>query len=139
MKLSTKGRYAVAAMVDLAQSFNRKQPVSLVSIALRNNISASYLEQLFIKLKKAELIESSRGSKGGYKLSKKPEEIYISDIINSVDEKIDILSCNKEGKNSCLREGKYCGSHNLWNNLLGHIDEYLSAVSLRNVIENKFN
>ena len=101
MKLTTKGRYAVMAMADLAANQQLK-PVSLTDISLRQNISLSYIEQLFSKLKDKKLVRSSRGSYGGYILEKNPKEIKISYIISAVDEEIKTLKCKKESKYICV-------------------------------------
>ena len=100
MKLTTKGRYAVMAMADLA-SFQTDKPVSLNDISLRQNISLSYLEQLFAKLKNSKLVKSVRGPSGGYILDKNPKEIKLSNIIFAVDEKVKTLNCKKDSKKSC--------------------------------------
>jgi Rrf2 family protein len=100
MKLTTKGRYAVMAMADLAM-FKDKGPISLTDISLRQNISLAYLEQIFIKLKNNNLVKSVRGAKGGYALEISPDEIKISNIISAVDEEIKTLNCKKESKKGC--------------------------------------
>ena len=97
MKLTTKGRYAVMAMADLA-SFEGKRPISLTEISIRQNISLSYLEQLFLKLKSKNLVKSIRGSNGGYVLDKPASDIRISNIISAVDEKVKTLNCKRESK-----------------------------------------
>ena len=103
MKLTTKGRYAVMAMADLAL-FQSGKPVSLNEISLRQNISLSYLEQLFAKLKNVKLVKSIRGPSGGYILEKNPKDIKLSNIIFAVDEKVKTLNCNKESKKGCNGE-----------------------------------
>ena len=100
MKLTSKGRYAVMAMADLAKN-NVKEPISLTEISLRQGISLSFLEQLFFRLKKNNLVLSARGSNGGYVLSRSPEEIRVSRIISAVDEKVETVKCNKELKKGC--------------------------------------
>ena len=100
MKLTTKGRYAVMAMADLA-SYQDGKPVSLTDISVRQNISLSYLEQLFAKLKNEKLVKSVRGSSGGYILEKNPKDIRISNIIFAVDEQVKTLNCKKDSKKSC--------------------------------------
>ena len=97
MKLTTKGRYAVMAMADLAV-FKDKGPTSLTDISLRQNISLAYLEQIFIKLKNKNLVKSIRGAKGGYVLASSPEEVKISNIISAVDEEVKMLNCKKDSK-----------------------------------------
>ena len=101
MKLTTKGRYAVMAMADLA-SYNGERPISLTEISLRQNISLSYLEQLFLKLKNKNLVKSIRGSNGGYILDKPASEIKISNIISAVDEKVKTLNCKKDLKKDVI-------------------------------------
>jgi len=111
MKLTSKGRYAVMAMADLAKN-NVKEPTSLAEISLRQGISISYLEQLFLKLRKNNLVQSTRGPSGGYVLSKPPEEIKLLSIINAVDEKIKTLKCRKESKRGCNHKSIKCITHN---------------------------
>ena len=112
MKLTTRGRYAVMAMADLA-AFSENKPVSLTEIALRQNISLSYLEQLFIKLREKKLVKGTRGSYGGYTLEKPASEIKIANIISAVDENIKTLNCKKESKKGCNNKSSKCITHNL--------------------------
>ena len=121
MKLTTKGRYAVMAMADLAANQNLK-PVSLNDISLRQNISLSYLEQLFSKLKNRKLVKSIRGPSGGYTLEKNPKDIKISNIIFAVDEQVKTLNCKKESKRGCHGRTVKCITHNLWDELDIHIN-----------------
>ena len=107
MKLSSKGRYAVMAMADLAKT-NATQPISLTEISLRQGISISILEQIFLKLKKYNLVQSSRGPTGGYLLTKSPEEIKLSSIIKAVDEKGKTVGCKKESKKACNGKSIKC-------------------------------
>ena len=100
MKLTSKGRYAVMALVDLAR-FDTINPVSLRDISLRQGISLDYLEQIFSKLKKNQIVKSTRGTQGGYVLSKKPNEIKLNNIFNAVDEKVKTVQCKKESKKGC--------------------------------------
>ena len=116
MKLTTKGRYAVMAMADLA-SYQNGKPVSLNDISLRQNISLSYLEQLFSKLKNEKLVKSIRGPAGGYVLERNPKDIKISNIILAVDEQIKTLNCKKESKKGCHGRTVKCITHNLWDDL----------------------
>ena len=111
MKLTTKGRYAVMAMADLAL-FKDNGPISLTDISLRQNISLAYLEQIFIKLKNNNLVKSVRGAKGGYVLETSPEEIRISNIISAVNEEVKTLNCKKESKKLTKMQQKKCNA--LW-------------------------
>ena len=123
MKLTTKGRYAVMAMADLAANQNGK-PVSLNDISLRQNISLSYLEQLFSKLRNEKLVKSIRGPSGGYILEKNPKEIRISNIIFAVDEQVKTLNCKKDSKKGCNGKTIKCITHNLWDDLENHINNF---------------
>ena len=134
MKLTTRGRYAVMAMADLAL-FNDKGPISLTDISLRQNISLSYLEQIFIKLKAKNLVVSVRGSKGGYKLTTSPDEIKISNIISAVDEEVKTLNCKKESKKGCNNKSSKCITHNLWDQLDQHINNFFEKVKLQDLIK----
>ncbi|OUX53190.1 MAG: [Fe-S]-binding protein [Pelagibacteraceae bacterium TMED287] len=136
MKLTTKGRYAVMAMADLA-SHGGKKPISLNEISLRQNISLPYLEQIFLKLKNKNLVKSVRGPAGGYKLIKPSSEIKISNIISAVDEKIKTLSCKKESKKGCNHKSMKCITHNLWDNLDEHINNFFEKVKLEDLVNNK--
>tara|TARA_B100001564_G_scaffold331150_1_gene316991 strand:- start:783 stop:1208 length:426 start_codon:yes stop_codon:yes gene_type:complete len=136
MKLTTKGRYAVMAMADLAANQNGK-PVSLTDISLRQNISLSYLEQLFSKLKSQKLVKSIRGPAGGYILEKSPREIRISNIIYAVDEQIKTLNCKKDSKKGCNGKTVKCITHNLWDELENHINNFFEKVNLSDVIKQK--
>ena len=123
MKLTSKGRYAVMAMADLAKN-NVKEPISLTEISLRQGISISFLEQLFLKLRRNNLVQSIRGPSGGYVLSKPSEEIKLLSIINAVDEKIKTLKCRKESKKGCNHKSIKCITHNLWDDLEAHINKF---------------
>jgi len=133
MKLSSKGRYAVMAMADLAKN-NVKEPTSLTEISLRQGISISFLEQLFLKLRRNNLVQSIRGPSGGYVLSKPPEEIKLLSIINAVDEKIETLKCRKESKRGCNHKSIKCITHNLWDDLEIHINKFFENNTLNDVI-----
>ena len=133
MKLTTKGRYAVMAMADLA-SFADEKPISLSEISLRQNISLSYLEKLFSKLKTKNLVKSVRGSNGGYILVKPASEIKISNIIFAVDETIKTLNCNKEVKRGCTHKNTKCITHNLWDDLEKHINSFFEKVKLEDLV-----
>ena len=134
MKLTTKGRYAVMAMADLAL-FRDKGPTSLTDISLRQNISLAYLEQIFIKLKNNNLVKSVRGAKGGYTLEISPEEIKISNIISAVDEEVKTLNCKKESKRGCNNKSTKCITHNLWDQLDKHINNFFEKVKLQDLIK----
>ena len=133
MKLTTKGRYAVMAMADLAL-FQNGKPVSLNDISLRQNISLSYLEQLFAKLKNGKLVKSVRGPSGGYVLDKNPKEIKLSNIIFAVDEKVKTLNCKKDSKKGCNGKSTKCITHNLWDDLEKHINGFFESKNLNDLV-----
>jgi len=133
MKLTSKGRYAVMAMADLA-SLNKNQPTNLTEISLRQGISISFLEQIFLKLKRSNLVISSRGPSGGYELSKSPEEIKLSSIIKAVDEKIKTVGCKKELKKGCTGKSIKCITHNLWDDLETHINDFFEKNTLKDIL-----
>ena len=136
MKLTTKGRYAVMAMADLALYQNGK-PVSLNDISLRQNISLSYLEQLFSKLKNEKLVKSVRGPSGGYVLEKNPKDIKLSNIIFAVDEQVKTLNCKRDSKRGCNGKNMKCITHNLWEDLEQHINNFFENVSLNDLLKQK--
>ena len=137
MRLSTKGRYAVMAMADLARN-GADRAVSLAEIATRQEISLSYLEQLFARLRKAELVKSVRGPGGGYRLARSSAETWVAEIVLAVDEPIRATRCAEHGKpNGCMLRGERCITHNLWEDLGAEIHRYLSSVSLDDVVSNK--
>jgi len=136
MKLTSKGRYAVMAMADLAKN-NVKEPISLTEISLRQGISISFLEQLFLKLRRNNLVQSIRGPSGGYVLSKPPEEIKLLSIINAVDEKIKTLKCRKESKRGCNHKSIKCITHNLWDDLEIHINKFFENNTLNDILFNE--
>ena len=136
MKLTTKGRYAVMAMADLAANQDLK-PVSLSDISLRQNISLSYLEQLFFKLKSKKLVKSTRGPSGGYLLEKNPKDIKISNIIFAVDEQVRTLNCKKESKKGCQGRTVKCITHHLWADLEEHINGFFDNISLNDLVKQK--
>ena len=133
MKLTSKGRYAVMALADLAK-FNSVNPVSLRDISLRQGISLDFLEQIFFKLKKNNLVKSSRGPSGGYLLTKSPEDINLSTIIKAVDEEVKTLGCKKESKKGCNGKSIKCITHNLWDELETHINNFFERNTLRDII-----
>ena len=134
MKLTSKGRYAVMAMADLAL-FKDNGPISLSDISLRQNISLPYLEQIFIKLKDNNLVKSTRGAKGGYVLEKPANDIKISNIISAVDEEVKMLSCKKESKKGCNNKSTKCITHNLWDQLDQHINNFFEKVKLQDLVK----
>lgn len=136
MKLSTKGRYAVMAMVDLA-THGDGRPVALADIAERQEISLSYLEQLFAKLRRSGLVKSVRGPGGGYLLAREMVETRISDIILAVDEPILATRCQRGSPTGCRSNLSRCLTHDLWDELSNHIHYYLSSVSLEDVCERR--
>ena len=133
MKLTSKGRYAVMAMADLAKN-NVKEPTSLAEISLRQGISISYLEQLFLKLRKNNLVQSSRGPSGGYVLAKPPGEIKLLSIISAVDEKIKTIKCKGESKKGCNGKSIKCITHNLWDDLENHINKFFEDNTLNDIL-----
>ena len=133
MKLTSKGRYAVMAMADLAKN-NVKEPTSLTEISLRQGISIAYLEQLFLKLRKNNLVQSVRGPSGGYVLTKTPEQIKLLSIINAVDEKIKTVKCKKESKKGCNGKSIKCITHNLWDDLEAHINKFFENNTLNDIL-----
>jgi Rrf2 family iron-sulfur cluster assembly transcriptional regulator len=137
MRLSTKGRYAVMAMADLAKNGSGRA-VSLAEIAARQEISLSYLEQLFARLRKSGLVKSIRGPGGGYRLAKGPDETVVADIVLAVDEPIRATRCAAHGTpRGCMNGGARCITHDLWEDLGAEIHRYLAGVSLEDVIEKR--
>jgi Rrf2 family iron-sulfur cluster assembly transcriptional regulator len=132
MRLTTKGRFAVTAMLDLALR-EQKGPVTLAGISERQQISLSYLEQLFGKLRRNNLVDSVRGPGGGYCLARPVADISVADIITAVDEPLDATQCG--GKENCLEDNKRCMTHDLWSDLNRTIYAYLASVSLAELIE----
>ena len=130
MRLTTKGRYAVTAMLDLALHKNQG-PVSLSDISSRQAISLSYLEQLFSKLRQSELVTSVRGPGGGYRLGRSSENIFVAEIIDAVNESVDATNC--QGKGDC-QGGEICLTHSLWDQLSHEIHNFLNAISLADLI-----
>lgn len=136
MKLSTKGRYAVMAMVDLARS-GRDRPVALADIAERQEISLSYLEQLFAKLRRGGLVRSVRGPGGGYLIGREPDRLRISDIIVAVDEPIRATRCSPSSSAGCHSDKSRCLTHDLWEELGTQIHLFLSSVTLEDVLNRR--
>ena len=135
MKLTSKGRYAVMALVDLAR-FDNINPVSLRDISLRQSISLDYLEQIFSKLKKNEIVKSIRGTQGGYVLNKNPNDIKLTNIFHAVDEKVKTVQCKKESKKGCNGKATKCITHNLWDELEIHINTFFENKSLKDLLNN---
>ena len=135
MKLTSKGRYAVMALVDLAR-FNDVNPVSLRDISLRQGISLDYLEQIFSKLKKNNIVKSIRGTQGGYVLNKNPNDIKLTNIFHAVDEKVKTVKCKKESKKGCNGKATKCITHNLWDELEVHINTFFENKSLKDLLNN---
>tara|TARA_B110001450_G_scaffold219838_1_gene214987 strand:- start:248 stop:673 length:426 start_codon:yes stop_codon:yes gene_type:complete len=136
MKLTTKGRYAVMALADLAK-FDKGAPVSLRDISLRQGISLLYLEQIFSKLKKNNIVKSTRGVNGGYILNINPEEIKLSNIFTAVQEEIKTVQCKKESKKGCNGKSSKCITHNLWDELEIHIQQFFNKKNLADLIKGK--
>lgn len=134
MRLTTKGRFAVTAMIDLALQ-QSSGPVALAGISQRQNISLSYLEQLFSKLRRHELVDSVRGPGGGYQITRSLSEVSVADVILAVDEPLDTTQCS--GKKNCTDEGP-CMTHELWSSLNEKMLEYLDSVSIQCLV-NKHN
>jgi Rrf2 family transcriptional regulator, iron-sulfur cluster assembly transcription factor len=135
MKLTSKGRYAVMALADLAK-FNSINPVSLRDISLRQGISLDFLEQIFSKLKKKNIVKSVRGTNGGYILSNDPAEIKLASILNAVDEKVTTVQCKKDSKKGCNSKTSKCITHNLWDELEVHINDFFKKKNLKDLINN---
>jgi Rrf2 family iron-sulfur cluster assembly transcriptional regulator len=132
MRLTTKGRFAVTAMIDLGLR-QTAGPVTLAAISQRQHISLSYLEQLFGKLRRHGLVESTRGPGGGYTLARAPQDISVADIITSVDEPLDATQCG--GKENCLGDGVRCMTHDLWTALNDKMVEFLGSIHLQQLID----
>ncbi|HSF96314.1 MAG TPA: Rrf2 family transcriptional regulator [Thermohalobaculum sp.] len=138
MKLSTKGRYAVTALADIALN-GPGRPVTLAEISERQDISLAYLEQLFVRLRRAGIVESVRGPGGGYLLARPPAELRISEVMAAVDERLNAMGCDgkwEEGQ-GCGRSKEACLTHNLWEQLSAHVHVFLSQTSIADVIGDK--
>ena len=135
MKLNSRSRYAVMALADIA-SFNKQNPISLRDISLRQNISLVYLEQIFSKLKKNNIVKSIRGANGGYVLTRDPEQIKLSNIFSAVDEKIKTIQCKRESKKGCNGKLTKCITHNLWDDLEMHINDFFDKKNLGDILKN---
>ena len=135
MKLTSRGRYAVMALADIA-NFDRQNPVSLRDISLRQNISLVYLEQIFSKLKRNNIVKSIRGANGGYILTRDPSQIKLSNIFSAVDEKVKTLQCKRESKKGCNGKLTKCITHNLWDDLEMHINDFFEKKNLGDLLKN---
>ena len=135
MKLNTRGRYAVMALADMA-TFDKQNPVPLRDISLRQNISLVYLEQIFLKLKRNNIVQSVRGTNGGYILSRDPEQIKLSNIFSAVDEKIKTVQCKRESKKGCNGKLTKCITHYLWDDLEMHINDFFDKKNLADLLKN---
>ena len=140
MKLTSKGRFAVTSLVDLALNSNGNNPVSLSEISGRQQISVTFLEQIFSSLKKKGIVRSVRGAQGGYLFAKKPNLIMLLDVIEAIDEDLKINKCNGVDF-GCNRDGKKtkCLTHNLWNKLTNHIHFFLNSVSIEDVKKDQYS
>ena len=135
MKMSTKGRYAVMAMIDIA-THSGGAPVSLAEIAERQDISQEYLEQLFGKLRKQKLVESARGPGGGYRLARPMNEILVAEIIAAVDEELQFTRCGGDAVEGCVK-GERCNAHDLWSSLGRQMMYFLGSITLEDVVEKR--
>lgn len=137
MRLSTKGRYAVMAMADLARRQDRA--VSLAEIAARQEISLSYLEQLFARLRRRGLVISARGPGGGYRLAREAERTNVAEIVLAVDEPLRATRCAGHAGKGCMTKGERCLTHDLWEEMGLRIHDYLASVSLADVVAGKLH
>jgi Rrf2 family iron-sulfur cluster assembly transcriptional regulator len=135
MKLSTKGRYAVMAIVDIGQN-GEGRTISLAEIAQRQDISQEYLEQLFVKLRKAGLVQSARGPGGGYRLARDASDIVIYDVIAAVDEPMKMTRCEGDAVDGCVR-GARCSTHDLWSSIGRQVNTFLANVTLDDVVNRR--
>ncbi len=136
MRLSTKGRYAVMAMADLAKRAEGTRAVTLADIARRQDISLAYLEQLFARLRRHGLVKSVRGPGGGYRLARTADETAVADIVTAVDEPLEAVRCGS-GPVGCMPGGVRCLTHDLWDDLGRHIHDYLASVTLEDVVSGR--
>ena len=135
MRLNTKSRYAVMALADMA-SFKNNKPISLRDISLRQSISILYLEQIFLKLKRNNIVKSTRGIKGGYVLVKNPKQIKLSEIFLALDENVKTIGCEKHSKKGCNGRSSKCITHYLWDELDMHINTFFENKNLNDLITN---
>jgi len=136
MKLNTKSRYAVMALADMAV-FSTSKAVSLRDISLRQGISLLYLEQIFLKLKKNNIVKSIRGINGGYILNKSPKNIKISEVLSALDQRVKTIGCKKDSKKSCNGKSTKCITHNFWDELDLHINSFFESKKLSDLLKNK--
>lgn len=137
MKISTKGRYGLMAMTQLALEYG-KGPIPLKNIALEQNISDSYLEQLFSKLRKDKLLESVRGAQGGYMLSRAPKDMIVGDILRSLEGDMAPAECTRENREECLKE-ENCASQKVFMKIKNSVDEVIDSITLEDMIEDMKN
>ena len=135
MRLNTKTRYAVMALAEMAK-FPQKKPISLRDVSLRQNISLFYLEQIFLKLKKKNIVKSIRGINGGYLLNKNPDEIKLSEIFLALDERVKTIGCKKDSKKGCNGKLTKCITHYLWDDLEMHINDFFDKKNLADLLKN---
>ena len=135
MRLNTKSRYAVMALADMA-SFKENKPISLRDISLRQSISILYLEQIFLKLKRNNIVKSTRGIKGGYVLVKNPKQIKLSEIFLALDENVKTIGCEKHSKKGCNGRSSKCITHYLWDELDMHINTFFENKNLEDLVRN---
>lgn len=133
MKLTTKARYAVTAILEMA-SRTFDTPTTLAEISEQQNIPVNYLEQIFARLKRANLVKAIKGPKGGYIISTKLSDIKIINIIDAVDENTEMTRCSKESKIGCMLNKAQCNTHNLWFGLTEHIRDYLNNISIEDIL-----
>lgn len=136
MKLGTKGRYAVMALVDLAY-YGKGKPLALTEVAERQALPITYLEQLFLKLRQKGFVLSTRGSQGGYTLARDADSITISEILEAIGEPLETTRCRKDASTGCLGTKGHCLTHNLWDGLKREMRNYLSGISLADVCERR--
>lgn len=134
MKFSTKSRYAVMAMVDIA-FYNNGLPMKLAFISDRQNIALNYLEQIFVKLRKFGLVKSVKGPGGGYKLAKSAKNIMVADILTAMGQSLHMTRCSKTKEQACIKDNTKCLTHHLWKGLEQHIINYFSKISLEDVVQ----
>jgi Rrf2 family transcriptional regulator, iron-sulfur cluster assembly transcription factor len=137
MELTTKGRYAVMALADLANHATTGRSVPIADIAARQGLSQSYLEQLFARLRRSGLVQAVRGPGGGYRLARGPGELSVSTIVAAVDEEIRVTACQKGAEHGCQGRSSRCITHDLWAELTIHIDQFLTTVTLADIIADR--